>query len=53
MFQDTNSEQAKLLQKVDPEKQVSLVSEAEVDPMDAEQTWPTEEELEQAEKGKI
>jgi len=35
--------------KADPEKRESLQAEAEVDPMDGEQTWPTEAELEEAE----
>lgn len=33
-----------------PEEQQDLITEAEVDPMDAEQTWPTEEELMEAEQ---
>lgn len=37
-----------VMQKADPAKQESLVSENVPDPMDAEQTWPTEEEIEQA-----
>ncbi|CAB3242948.1 unnamed protein product [Arctia plantaginis] len=37
-----------VLQVADPTKQESLVSENIPDPMDAEQTWPTEEEIEQA-----
>ncbi|RXN07618.1 pre-rRNA-processing TSR1 -like protein [Labeo rohita] len=39
----------RLLMKADPEKRESLQAEAEVDPMDGEQTWPTEAELEEAE----
>ncbi|XP_040577457.1 pre-rRNA-processing protein TSR1 homolog [Lepeophtheirus salmonis] len=38
------------LATADPSIQQSLLSENEPDPMDAEQTWPTEEELEEAEK---
>ncbi|KAJ3080894.1 hypothetical protein HK102_002740 [Quaeritorhiza haematococci] len=34
----------------DPELQESLVTENEPDPMDGEQTWPTEEELAEAEE---
>ncbi|XP_073988925.1 tsr1 ribosome assembly factor [Rhodnius prolixus] len=34
-----------LLEKANPELQVSLESENNPDPMDAEQTWPTEEEI--------
>lgn len=37
-----------VLQVADPAKQESLVSENIPDPMEAEQTWPTEEEIEQA-----
>ena len=40
----------KLLAVADPDKQASLESENIPDPMDAEQTWPTNEELEEAEK---
>ncbi|KTG46435.1 hypothetical protein cypCar_00001128 [Cyprinus carpio] len=39
----------RVLMKADPEKRESLQAEAEVDPMDGEQTWPTEAELEEAE----
>lgn len=41
---------ARVLEKCDPSKQESLISENEVDPMDAEQTWPTQEELQKAEE---
>ncbi|CAH1644549.1 unnamed protein product [Spodoptera littoralis] len=37
-----------VLQVADPAKQESLVSENVPNPMEAEQTWPTEEEIEQA-----
>ncbi|XP_012214435.2 pre-rRNA-processing protein TSR1 homolog [Linepithema humile] len=37
-----------VFQVADPEKQESLESEHIPDPMDAEQTWPTEEELAEA-----
>lgn len=43
-------EDIKVLAVADPSKQVSLVSEAEVDPMEGEQTWPTEEELREADE---
>ncbi|XP_038210900.1 pre-rRNA-processing protein TSR1 homolog [Zerene cesonia] len=39
-----------ILQTADPAKQESLVAENVPDPMDAEQTWPTEEEIEEANK---
>lgn len=35
--------------KADPSSRESLQAEAEVDPMDGEQTWPTESELLEAE----
>lgn len=38
----------RLLQKVDPTKQTSLQRENIPDEMDAEQTWPTDEEIAQA-----
>ncbi|XP_050491835.1 pre-rRNA-processing protein TSR1 homolog isoform X2 [Bombus huntii] len=38
----------RVLERADPEKQESLESENIPDPMDAEQTWPTEEELAEA-----
>ncbi|KAG5893678.1 hypothetical protein JTB14_021974 [Gonioctena quinquepunctata] len=40
----------RILQKCDPNKQESLDSENVPDPLDAEQTFPTNEELEDAEK---
>ena len=39
----------RVLMKAQPAKRESLQAEAEVDPMDGEQTWPTEEELQEAE----
>lgn len=38
--------------KADPKSRESLQAEAEVDPMDGEQTWPTETELLEAEGAK-
>jgi len=38
-----------VLERCNPELQPSLDSEAVVDLMDAEQTWPTEDELKMAE----
>ncbi|XP_066992121.2 pre-rRNA-processing protein TSR1 homolog [Anabrus simplex] len=42
-------EEDRLLEQADPARQESLVSENIPDPMDAEQTWPTAEELKDAE----
>ncbi|XP_031846369.1 tsr1 ribosome assembly factor [Nomia melanderi] len=39
----------RVLERADPKKQESLDSENAPDPMDAEQTWPTEQELAEAE----
>merc|ERR1719494_255971 len=41
-------EDVKVLARCDPSKQVSLRGEAEVDPMDAEQTWIGEDKLKEA-----
>lgn len=38
-----------MLMKADPSCRESLQTEAEVDAMDGEQTWPTESELQEAE----
>uniref|UniRef100_A0A8D2ISX2 Pre-rRNA-processing protein TSR1 homolog n=1 Tax=Varanus komodoensis TaxID=61221 RepID=A0A8D2ISX2_VARKO len=43
-------EDGKVLSTANPSKQESLQSEAVPDPMDGEQTWPTEEELREAEE---
>lgn len=42
-------EDVKVLMKADPSAQESLQSEVVPDPMEGEQTWPTEEELKEAE----
>ena len=42
-------EDLKLLARADPAYQESLQSEVELDPMEGEQTWPTDDELRQAE----
>ncbi|XP_044139831.1 pre-rRNA-processing protein TSR1 homolog [Bufo gargarizans] len=42
-------EDVKVLMKADPSVQESLQSEVVPDPMEGEQTWPTEEELKEAE----
>ncbi|XP_053257368.1 pre-rRNA-processing protein TSR1 homolog [Podarcis raffonei] len=43
-------EDVKVLSKAEASKQESLQSEVTPDPMDGEQTWPTEEELKEAEE---
>ncbi|KAJ6653116.1 hypothetical protein lerEdw1_010078 [Lerista edwardsae] len=43
-------ESVKVLMTADPSKQESLQVEVVPDPMDGEQTWPTEEELKEAEE---
>ncbi|XP_060799982.1 pre-rRNA-processing protein TSR1 homolog isoform X2 [Neoarius graeffei] len=45
-------EEVRVLMKCDPSQRESLQTEAEVDPMDGEQTWPTEAELQEAEARK-
>ncbi|XP_042328009.1 pre-rRNA-processing protein TSR1 homolog [Sceloporus undulatus] len=47
---DEMEEDVKVLSKADPSKQELLQSEVVPDPMDGEQTWPTEEELKEAEE---
>ncbi|XP_030600305.1 pre-rRNA-processing protein TSR1 homolog [Archocentrus centrarchus] len=42
----------RVLMKADPDSRESLQAEAEVDPMDGEQTWPTESELLEAEEAR-
>ncbi|XP_029026451.1 pre-rRNA-processing protein TSR1 homolog [Betta splendens] len=42
----------RVLMKSDPSTRESLQTEAEVDPMDGEQTWPTETELLEAEEAR-
>uniref|UniRef100_A0A672HA17 Pre-rRNA-processing protein TSR1 homolog n=1 Tax=Salarias fasciatus TaxID=181472 RepID=A0A672HA17_SALFA len=42
----------RVLMKADPSCRESLQAEAEVDPMDGEQTWPTETELLEAEEAR-
>ncbi|XP_008547061.1 pre-rRNA-processing protein TSR1 homolog [Microplitis demolitor] len=44
------TDEVKVLERADPEKQESLEAENTPDPMDAEQTWPTAEELEEAKR---
>ncbi|MCJ8740097.1 hypothetical protein PDJAM_G00054920 [Pangasius djambal] len=45
-------EEVRVLMKSDPSKRESVQTEAEVDPMDGEQTWPTESELQEAEEAR-
>ncbi|XP_041851239.1 pre-rRNA-processing protein TSR1 homolog [Melanotaenia boesemani] len=47
---DGHASPVRVLMKADPSSRESLQTEAEVDPMDGEQTWPTEEELLEAEE---
>ncbi|XP_037631809.1 pre-rRNA-processing protein TSR1 homolog [Sebastes umbrosus] len=42
----------RVLMKADPSSRESLHAEAEVDPMDGEQTWPTETEILEAEEAR-
>ncbi|XP_051253345.1 pre-rRNA-processing protein TSR1 homolog [Dicentrarchus labrax] len=42
----------RVLMKADPSRRETLHAEAEVDPMDGEQTWPTESELLEAEEAR-
>ncbi|TNN73207.1 Pre-rRNA-processing protein TSR1 [Liparis tanakae] len=51
-MQDGGEDEApvRVLMKADPSRRESLLAEAEVDPMDGEQTWPTEGELLEAEE---
>ncbi|XP_037534173.1 pre-rRNA-processing protein TSR1 homolog [Nematolebias whitei] len=53
-MQDGNENEVpiRVLMKADPSCQESLQSEAEVNPMDGEQTWPTESELMEAEEAR-
>ncbi|NXA35216.1 TSR1 protein, partial [Eudromia elegans] len=46
---DEMEEDVKVLMKADTSKQESLQSEVVPDPMEGEQTWPTDEELQEAE----
>ncbi|NWX97881.1 TSR1 protein, partial [Nothoprocta ornata] len=46
---DEMEEDVKVLMKADASKQESLQSEVIPDPMEGEQTWPTDEELQEAE----
>ncbi len=50
LLQDVEMEESetRVLEVADPHKQTSLQAENELDPMEGEQTWPTEEELAQA-----
>lgn len=50
-LQDGGEDEApvRVLMKADPSTRESLQAEAEVDPMEGEQTWPTESELLEAE----
>ncbi|KAI5626714.1 pre-rRNA-processing protein TSR1-like isoform X1 [Silurus asotus] len=45
-------EEVRVLMKSDPSQREGLQTEAEIDPMDGEQTWPTESELLEAEEAR-
>lgn len=45
---DTNSAEIRIIAEADPTKQTALICENIPDPMDAEQTWPTEEEIKES-----
>lgn len=45
---DDMEEGLKVLMRADPDRQESLQAEVIPDPMEGEQTWPTEEELSEA-----
>uniref|UniRef100_A0A3P9P0Z5 TSR1 ribosome maturation factor n=1 Tax=Poecilia reticulata TaxID=8081 RepID=A0A3P9P0Z5_POERE len=49
---DESEAPVRVLMKADPSSRESLQAEAEVDPMDGEQTWPTEQELLDAEEAR-
>ncbi|KAJ8391428.1 hypothetical protein AAFF_G00089020 [Aldrovandia affinis] len=52
-MQDEGQETAvRVLMEADPNLRESLLTEAEVDPMDGEQTWPTDTELLEAEEAR-
>ncbi|KAK5929527.1 hypothetical protein CgunFtcFv8_010752 [Champsocephalus gunnari] len=53
-MQDGGEEEApvRVLMKADPSSRESLQAEAEVDPMEGEQTWPTDSELLEAEEAR-
>lgn len=46
---DEKEAPVRVLMKADPSSRESLQAEAEVDPMEGEQTWPTEQDLLEAE----
>ena len=47
--QQQQQQQVRVLERADAAKQTSLQAVADVDPMEGEQTWPTQEELADAE----
>ncbi|XP_015238315.1 PREDICTED: pre-rRNA-processing protein TSR1 homolog isoform X1 [Cyprinodon variegatus] len=53
-MQDGDEKEApvRVLMKADPSSRESLQAEAEVDPMEGEQTWPTEQDLLEAEEAR-
>uniref|UniRef100_A0AAR2M2D8 Pre-rRNA-processing protein TSR1 homolog n=1 Tax=Pygocentrus nattereri TaxID=42514 RepID=A0AAR2M2D8_PYGNA len=51
-YTGSESAEVRVLMKADPSQRESLQAEAEVDPMEGEQTWPTESELQEAEEAR-
>ncbi|XP_035241528.1 pre-rRNA-processing protein TSR1 homolog [Anguilla anguilla] len=51
-MQDVNGAAVRVLMEADPSHRESLQTEAEVDPMEGEQTWPTDTELLEAEEAR-
>uniref|UniRef100_A0A8C6S5W0 Pre-rRNA-processing protein TSR1 homolog n=1 Tax=Neogobius melanostomus TaxID=47308 RepID=A0A8C6S5W0_9GOBI len=52
MVDGGEEETTRVLMKADPSRRENLQAEAEVDPMDGEQTWPTEAELLEADEAR-
>ncbi|XP_041097157.1 pre-rRNA-processing protein TSR1 homolog [Polyodon spathula] len=50
MEMQEGDDEVRMLMRADPSRQESLQMEAEPDPMEGEQTWPTESELKEAEE---
>ncbi|KAK1157524.1 hypothetical protein AOXY_G25227 [Acipenser oxyrinchus oxyrinchus] len=50
MDMQEGDDEVRMLMRADPSRQESLQTEAELDPMEGEQTWPSESELKEAEE---